>query len=111
MGSLPSSAAPPIPTSMSTSTSTNDIMRELFPEMNFDEFDETAFNNPDVPGGIHLGVDLHAFSYEHMAFQQDWADGSIPVPNDDSLDDDIATSISRYFGDPDRLKGRSRASN
>jgi hypothetical protein len=88
MGGLPVSTAPSIPQSSGSATPPDDIMRSLFPEMDFDNDTfgaESAYkqaNQTSAPS-IGSGVDLGALSDQDMGFAtQSWTDGSLSVPND-----------------------------
>lgn len=88
MGGLPISNAPSIPQSSGSATPPDDIMRTLFPEMDFDNDTFGADNafkqaNPTSAPSISSGVDLGALSDQDMGFTaQAWTDGSLSVPND-----------------------------
>lgn len=88
MGGLPTSNAPSIPQSSGTTTPPDDIMRTLFPEMDFDNDTFNADNaykqgNQTSAPSIGSGVDLGALSDQDMGFAtQSWTDGSLSVPND-----------------------------
>ena len=88
MGGLPISNAPSIPQSSGSTTPPDDIMRVLFPEMDFDNDTFGADNaykqaNPTSAPSISSGIDLGALSDQDMGFAaQSWTDGSLSVPND-----------------------------
>lgn len=89
MGGLPVDSNPrSIPQSTGTSTPPDDIMRSLFPEMDFDNDSFAADNTykqatqPSAPS-MTGAMDLGAMSDQDMAFAtQSWTDGSLSVPND-----------------------------
>lgn len=88
MGGLPLSNAPSIPQSSGSRTPPDDIMRTLFPEMDFDNDTFGADNafkqaNQTSAPSISSGVDMGALSDQEMNFAtQSWTDGSLSVPND-----------------------------
>jgi len=88
MGGLPISNAPSVPQSSGSATPPDDLMRTLFPEMDFDNDNFGADNaykqaNPTSAPSISSGVDLGALSDQDMGFAaQSWTDGSLSVPND-----------------------------
>jgi hypothetical protein len=88
MGGLPHSNAPSMPQSSGSATPPDDIMRTLFPEMDFDNDTfgaDAAYKqaNPTSAPSISSGVDLGALSDQDMGFTaQSWTDGSLSVPND-----------------------------
>jgi hypothetical protein len=89
MGGLPmSSNARSIPQSTGTSTPPDDIMRTLFPEMDFDNDAFVADNtykqaSQSSAPSLTSGVDLGAMSDHEVGFAaQSWTDGSLSVPND-----------------------------
>jgi hypothetical protein len=88
MGGLPVSTAPSIPQSSGSATPPDDIMRSLFPEMDFDNDTfgaENAYKQASQTSApsIGSGVDLGALSDQDMGFAtQAWTDGSLSVPND-----------------------------
>ena len=88
MGGLPLSNAPSMPQSSGSATPPDDIMRTLFPEMDFDNDTfgaDAAYKqaNPTSAPSISSGVDLGALSDQDMGFTaQSWTDGSLSVPND-----------------------------
>jgi hypothetical protein len=89
MGGLPmSSNARSIPQSTGTSTPPDDIMRTLFPEMDFDNDAFVADNtykqaSQSSAPSLTSGVDLGAMSDHEVGFSaQSWTDGSLSVPND-----------------------------
>ena len=89
LGGLPmSSNARSIPQSTGTSTPPDDIMRTLFPEMDFDN-DAFVADNAYKPTtqssapSLNGGMDLGALSDQEVGFAaQSWTDGSLSVPND-----------------------------
>lgn len=88
MGGLPFSNAPSVPQSSGSATPPDDLMRTLFPEMDFDNDNFGADNaykqaNPTSAPSISSGVDLGTLSDQDMGFAaQSWTDGSLSVPND-----------------------------
>lgn len=88
MGGLPLSNASSIPQSSGSRTPPDDIMRTLFPEMDFDNDTFGADNaykqtNQTSAPSISSGVDMGALSDQEMNFAtQSWTDGSLSVPND-----------------------------
>lgn len=88
MGGLPISNAPSVPQSSGSATPPDDLMRTLFPEMDFDNDNFGADNaykqaNPTSAPSISSGVDLGSLSDQDMGFAaQSWTDGSLSVPND-----------------------------
>jgi hypothetical protein len=85
---LPMPAAPSIPQSSGTRTPPDDIMRTLFPEMDFDDDTFGADNtfkqaSQTSAPSITSAIDLGALSDADMTFvTQSWTDGSLSVPND-----------------------------
>lgn len=91
MGGLPfDSNAKSIPQSAGTATPSEDIMRSLFPGMDFDNDnnfaggDSTFKQNAQTAApSVTNGMDMGNLSDQDMAFAtQSWNDGSLSVPND-----------------------------
>lgn len=90
MAGLPfDSNARSIPQSTGTATPPDDIMRSLFPEMDFDNNNFEADNTykqgtqPSTAPSITSGVDLDTLNDQDMAYAtQSWTDGSLSVPTD-----------------------------
>lgn len=76
-----------IPQSTGTATPPDDIMRSLFPEMDFDNTNfgaESAYKQGvQTSAPTANGVELETLNDQDMTFAtQSWTDGSLSVPND-----------------------------